>query len=330
MTIEHGAAADQTAPKTAVVVLGMHRSGTSMVTGTLARLGVHMPMTLMAADNDNPKGYYESLAVMAANDAILAQVGSSWRDWSPTDLSHPDAATLPQLRQVLQSEFEDRPLIGIKDPRICRLAPLWFQALVAEGYVPKVILPFRHPLEVVASLTSRNRMSRSEAMLLWLRHVLDAEVHSRPYPRVILDVGTMAADWRPAVEKISTRLELACPPELAASLDESLGTFIDHALLHHRSESAAPLPGPLNSWARAIFGALLRLAEGPDDRKAQAVFDRRRKMFDKAAAIFAPAFFTQAQDLAAARHTIQDQQVRIANLEAPLPRSDAETIASNV
>lgn len=66
----------------ALLVLGMHRSGTSMCSGLLSKLGAASPKTLMKANERNPKGYYESSAFMAFHDKILASAGSDWADWT--------------------------------------------------------------------------------------------------------------------------------------------------------------------------------------------------------------------------------------------------------
>ena len=71
--------------RTAYVVLGMHRSGTSSVAGTLALLGAAAPRTLMGPAQDNPKGFWESQVVTAFNDRLLAAAGSAWDDWRALD-----------------------------------------------------------------------------------------------------------------------------------------------------------------------------------------------------------------------------------------------------
>lgn len=70
--------------KTALVVLGMHRSGTSSVAGALALLGAAPPRTLMEPGEDNPRGFWESLVLMEVNDSLLAAGASNWRDWRPS------------------------------------------------------------------------------------------------------------------------------------------------------------------------------------------------------------------------------------------------------
>jgi len=63
-----------------IIVLGMHRSGTSAFTGVLNILGVELGSNLMEPTKENPRGYFEKRAVMEINDEILNILGSSWDD----------------------------------------------------------------------------------------------------------------------------------------------------------------------------------------------------------------------------------------------------------
>ncbi|MFN3354262.1 MAG: sulfotransferase family protein, partial [Brevundimonas sp.] len=185
MTAEHDAPHKQ-----ALVVLGMHRSGTSSVAGALCKLGAAPPKTLMPEHPDNPKGYWESLSVVGANEELLASGGSFWSDWRPFETPGPRSAVrrerIDRLAAVIRDEFDDAPLIVLKDPRICRIFPLWRDALDRSGYVALPILPLRHPLEVAASLKRRDGLSIAHGLFVWLRHVLDAEAATRGAPRHIL------------------------------------------------------------------------------------------------------------------------------------------------
>ena len=58
----------QSSTRTAVLVLGMHRSGTSSLAGTLVKLGGTAPLNLVPADPDNTRGFWKSWVLMALND----------------------------------------------------------------------------------------------------------------------------------------------------------------------------------------------------------------------------------------------------------------------
>ena len=69
------------ARRQAILVLGMHRSGTSALGGVVSMLGAAAPKTLLPANGGNPRGYWESLPLERANNDLLASAGSRWDDW---------------------------------------------------------------------------------------------------------------------------------------------------------------------------------------------------------------------------------------------------------
>ncbi len=168
-------------PRQAILVLGMHRSGTSALGGVLDALGAGAPKTWMAAHPENPRGFFESASLAAAHDALLESAGSSWHDWqqfNPQWIGSDIAAMHRQeIARLLIDEFGDAPLIFVKDPRICRFVPFTLSVLSELNISPVAILPVRNPLEVVYSLKRNRGFAPSKSLLLWLRHVLDAEYH---------------------------------------------------------------------------------------------------------------------------------------------------------
>src|SRR5262245_7489893 len=117
----------------ALLVLGMHRSGTSALTRVLNLYGAHLPDDLLPANYGNEAGYWESSAIVRFNDGILARLGSRWD--TPTWFSLPDLTAEAKqeaadtLAGLLKTEHGDAPLLVIKDPRICRLLSVWLAAL---------------------------------------------------------------------------------------------------------------------------------------------------------------------------------------------------------
>src|SRR5262249_4992192 len=123
----------------ALLVGGMHRSGTSALTRVLALAGADLPRTLMPPGSDNPLGFCESAPIAKVNDEVLAEIGLRWDDVFAFD-SRPEAASLRQaavarMRQAIQSEFDANAMPVIKDPRISLLMPVWDLALREAGHV---------------------------------------------------------------------------------------------------------------------------------------------------------------------------------------------------
>ena len=159
-----------------IVVLGMHRSGTSVLAGTLGLLGASLPKNLMPPDASNPKGYFESSAIVTFHDEMLAALGSSWLDFRRLDSaifdSMPGAAFREGLLDTVRNEYSDAPMFVVKDPRICRFFPLWRNVIESFGAELRVVSVIRNPLEVARSLAQRDELPPRYSSQLWLRHVL--------------------------------------------------------------------------------------------------------------------------------------------------------------
>ena len=182
LSVRHPLHDAQSVSKIVVVVLGMHRSGTSCAAGTLVRLGAAAPRHLMEPNAGNESGFWESSVIVDLNDAILAAGGSDWRDWRSFDLDAIDDQKADAFRAhakaALSEEFGQGGLAVVKDPRMCRLMPFWAQVFHEANCSLHAVLPLRSPLEVAWSLNCRDGIRPAHGCLMWLRHVLDAEAET--------------------------------------------------------------------------------------------------------------------------------------------------------
>lgn len=265
--------------KTALVVLGMHRSGTSSVAGTLALLGATVPRTLMPPAADNPRGFWESNVVMTLNDQLLAEQGLSWNDWRPGPGRRAGVAD-DRIRDALDSEFGGADLIVLKDPRMCRLFPEWRTALTGAGYDIRVISPIRAPGEVTASLQARNPLSREHGLRLWLRHVLEAEAATRGLARHLMTWSGFMADWRRQIAIMNTRLGLGLDPSLEGR-DRAVDEFLTPDLHRQRTDATVPV------MVRHVFETLGRIAAFGEHPDLHARLDDLRLEFDRSCDLFA-------------------------------------------
>src|SRR5262245_37421536 len=172
----------------AVIVLGMHRSGTSAMAGVLQLLGVELGPDLVPPGPFNVAGHFEHAGVVAIHDHVLAALGSSWDDVCPLPEGWHERADIAPLREELltlvRRDFEQCPLWGLKDPRLCRLLPLWHGILAEVGCTPGYVIMMRNPAEVVASLHRREEFDRGHSYLVWLENILALEEHTRGRARV--------------------------------------------------------------------------------------------------------------------------------------------------
>jgi hypothetical protein len=273
----------------AVVVLGMHRSGTSAMAGVLARLGCDLPEEIMPANEFNPKGYYESLKTYNMNDAVLASGGSGWDDWqafNPGWFESPRMEEFLELgAQVLQEEYGTSRLFVLKDPRICRLMPFWTRLFEEQRIRPVYVLTHRNPVEVARSLETREGWPLSVGLLLWLRYVLDAEIGSRGAQRCFASYDQLLTGWSGVVAAIQSRTGLSFP-RLSESVGAEITEFLSASLRHSvETLDASPI---MSNWIRTTFGILERWADEGETGADYAKLDKVRAEFNVAAPMFSP------------------------------------------
>ncbi len=273
-----------------ILVLGMHRSGTSAAAGFLVKLGGAQPKTLMPADDGNERGYFESLALATFHDELLASAGSAWTDWrqfNPAWYQSPTAAAFrKRAKQLFKEEFDGEPLAVLKDPRVCRFAPFWLEVLAGTKTRAHVVIPVRAPLEVAFSLRKRNGFSLATGAVLWLRHVIDAEIATRALPRSIFTWDQLLRDWRSVAEKASTELGLLWPCLSDATAHE-IENFIGYDLVHHRISAPELVAHPdIHEWTMSAYRAMLKLARAPQSNSALKTLDKIRDAFNRASRMF--------------------------------------------
>ena len=124
-------------PRPALIVLGMHRSGTSSLAGVLGHMGMGLPQDLMQAEEMNARGFFESNVITQLNEDLLASAGMTWwapqrfpRDWLGSDAAREFAT---RAHAALQAEFGDTGPFVLKDPRMCRLMLFWLPVLREAG-----------------------------------------------------------------------------------------------------------------------------------------------------------------------------------------------------
>jgi hypothetical protein len=275
-----------------VVVLGMHRSGTSALGGMLVRLGVQPPESLMAPTKDNPKGYWESTALMQFNNDVLESAGTSWSDWDQFNPAWLDSTAARQfierLPRLLEQEFADAPLFLVKDPRICRVLPLWRRVMQDMDMAPRFVVPVRHPFEVASSLEARDDFGRNRSYLIWLRHMLDAEHDSRDCQRVFVNYADMLRNWRADADRMSRRLDITWP-KWSGSVEADIDAFLTTDLRHHATVDTIPAGSRgVAQWvARAYDAFLALLADEPNSADAYRQLDGLREELNRSGAIFA-------------------------------------------
>lgn len=314
-----------------LLVVGMHRSGTSAITRVLGLCGARLPSHLMPASGSNPLGYYESQRIYDLHEELLGELGTAWDDLTtlPADwLDSPTGAHwVDRMARAVEAEYGDSPFLTLKDPRLCRLVPLWLRVLSRLGYVPSFVLPVRNPLDVAASLREAEGTDEAKGRLLWLQYFLAAERDTRGHLRSFFAYDDLLRDWRAVIERIGKDVDLAFP-RLGARAEAEIDGFLARDLRHHAAsaeELAARRDVP--QWIKDAFAWALAAAagHGPDPE----VLDRIALEMRPAEEGFGPVVAQLELGRRAARDEAQRQTARADGLEAQLERARDERTAAH-
>ena len=225
-----------------ICVLGMHRSGTSCLTGLLEDAGVY----LGGVSKKNPynlKGNQENLEIMKLHDEVLSENGGSW-DNPPRTEARWSEAQKAKLRQLVD-DYMSHPLWAFKDPRSLFALSAWAEAVPGLRYIGT----FRHPSAVAQSLHRRGKMPPEKGFGLWSRYNEKLlELHAE-HRFDMLSFDLEPAKYMRAVEKAFARLGLDTSHATLAFFEESLrSTAIEDAFASPPSE------------VMAIYGRLMAVA----------------------------------------------------------------------
>ncbi len=187
-----------------ILVLGMHRSGTSCLAGCLRQLGLNLGDDDLPPSPENPKGFQEHIRITTLDDDVLANTGNTWSDPTFDPRWTSDQAA---RRDRIIEEFDTGAPWGFKDPRILAVLPFWQSAL--DEIRPIGII--RSPAAVAASLKARtaNGLTIEHGLRLWIRYnerLLDL-YRANPFP--IVDFDTDMAVFSRHVARIAADLGLS-------------------------------------------------------------------------------------------------------------------------
>ncbi len=311
--------------KRAIFVLGMHRSGTSAMARVLGLCGFALPLRLMEPNFANPTGYWEPIDATVLDDAVLADLDSSWSD--PFGPRHHrtrrlfGADHLSRAREVLRENFAEQSFIVFKDPRASLLVELWRSAAEAEGFEPHFVIMVRHPLSVAQSLAAREGVSRNRALILWATYMLAAETATRPDKRAFVGFGELFGRPEAVLDKLEAAFGFAFPRRTWAAVSD-VEAYLKADLIHQRSTGTidgahfrpladfyaflegatrgekqnADVPGDTAAWLESLeetLGPILKQAEtsppvaANDEALRQQVAGLRAQLHDGAAAVAA-------------------------------------------
>jgi hypothetical protein len=256
-----------------VLVAGSGRSGTSLVSGILQRLGCHVPEPEVPADATNPRGFAESQWVVDLHAALLKRARVQVSDarpaaWALTAELCLDEEVQRQLRSWLEHQFGEAGDLVIKDPRLSWFLPLWRRCAEALGVTPRLVTMLRHPAAVIDSKQRwyggwQGDVSRAAG---WVNQTLFTERATRDVPRVLVGYEDLLDDWTAVMGRVGESLDLAVVRDAPAASLRTVHEFVDRSLSRSRPDwGDLALPAPLRARADEAWELMSALADGDGD-----------------------------------------------------------------
>jgi hypothetical protein len=216
---------------TALLILGMHRSGTSALAGSLQQQGVYLDK-VFEWNPHNPKGNRENSECVELNESVLSSNNGNWAN-PPSSITWTPEQAESRNRIITKFVESNSRVWGFKDPRTLFTLDFWLDGL--EGIHTMSVGSFRHPLPVAKSLMTRNKIPLEEGYILWEKYntrLLDLQRKTR-FPLVSFDVAF--DEYHQAIRRVLTQLGM-----LAGSSMED--PFFDHSLRHETLDHSALVP----------------------------------------------------------------------------------------
>ncbi len=139
-----------------ILVLGMHRGGTSSLAGTLHHAGISFGSNFIATLPENPKGFYENQAINHLDYNTLARYDYRWYSIFRAKLANTEFRE--KLTQIMRREFASLSLFGIKEPRMVHFLEAYEEVLLREDIQPIYLRVSRNAFSVAKSIQKRDRI----------------------------------------------------------------------------------------------------------------------------------------------------------------------------
>lgn len=246
--------------KKIIIILGMHRSGTSVVTQICRHMGAFLGKKedLMGVAEDNPDGFFENIGIFELNNELLHLLG---REWYSLDTQKPDfddpqiINIMEKIKNIVQGLLEEKDIAAVKDPRISVLLPIWERILEKIDAEVTYVWVYRNPLEVMESLRNRNGYSSQHGIMLWLHYNLCIL-------RFLAGKEYILINYRDALEHVQTFEQIS--RLFHRECDDPLRTELAHIIKRgycHSNYTYQDVENTNNDLLAELYGALLEKKE---------------------------------------------------------------------
>ena len=250
-------------PNKAIVILGMHRTGTSVLSACLKIMGVHFGQSLTQPNLSNQSDFFDNKDLVLIHDLLLRDLGCQWSmigslpaGWLESEAAN---AAKERIIKLLERDFSEKVLWAIKDPRLCRIMPLWLDVFETKNIDPLFVFLVRHPYEVAKSLKKRDGFDLLKGHLLWLTHNREALLVCSNHRHVISTYDQLLADPASVLETIRQGLGISFAKGLQQGYQELIA-LVRPDLKHQHAPSYDPNGGEIFAEYATLYERL-RLAQ---------------------------------------------------------------------
>lgn len=269
----------------------MHRSGTSVATRLLGLAGARLPASAAPGRTSHPaneRGFWEVQALTDLNERILRTLDGEWSAPPPLKQGWVDDPRIQKLRRRgsrLSRLLLHEPGVVWKDPRLCLVLPFWQKMIPSAS---PVVIVFRNPLEVVASLHRRDGLDDPVALALWERYSRSAIEMASGRPTLVLDFNDILERPVAVAKEARNWFVAVCLPVQPSAPASALNDFVSPALRHTSLHGGDFDRHPTaQSEQKLLHGILLGLrgshmsfrppALSPPSAESQRLLDARRE-----------------------------------------------------
>ncbi len=275
-------------PRRLLLVVGVGRSGTSLLAGILGQVGLHIPQPEVQADDTNPRGFGEPRWVVDFHRKLMRARRITVFDarpaaWELTATAAADPEVVGELRTWLGGEFAQADVVAVKDPRSGWFLPLWTRCSAEIGVPTSTVTMLRHPAEILTSARKSYGDWQTDASRAasWLNVMLETERATRGASRTYLRYEDLLADWARELARAGAQLDLPALAGIERERFPAVDEFVDPTLHRNRTGwDGLTVPASVRELADAVWEQLQRLTDpAVDEAAVHARLDAARERY---------------------------------------------------
>lgn len=235
----------------AICILGMHRSGTSVIARAINLLGAYLGKEedLMPPHFTNQKGFWERNDIVEVHDRVLSHFGGTWYSFTPLPKQWYESEDIKHFREelieLIRKNFSEHSLWAWKDPRTCLLLPLWIDVLKELGVELSCVYVVRNPLDVAKSHRIRDGFPYEKSFGLWFYYNMEALQASHALPRYFISYDGFLSNWELELRRCVAGLKIPWPEDesiMRGEMNEFISPDLRHSFskLHHLEDAGIP------------------------------------------------------------------------------------------